>query len=227
MPPHSTLIFTDGASKGNPGPGGWGAVVADGEKVCELGGGEKRTTNNRMELVAAIHALSVLHNPKSPIHIYADSSYLIGGITKWVHGWKQNGWRTKAKEDVLNRDLWEKLDELSSRLNITWRKVAGHADTPGNARADEIASAFGDGSAPKLFSGPRSTYPLNLSRIGAREGSSKSGKAYSYVSLVDGVVKTHKTWDECKKRVDGKSGVRFRKATTLEEEFQIIQDFKK
>ena len=110
-------IFTDGASKGNPGPGGWGAVVIDGDKVFESGGGEKDTTNNRMEIAAAIGGLGKTENG-SDITLYTDSSYLINGITKWILGWKRNGWITKTKQEVLNRDLWEKLDDL-----VKWRKV--------------------------------------------------------------------------------------------------------
>src|SRR3989344_5132969 len=229
MIPNSILIFTDGASKGNPGPGGYGAVILNGNMVSELGGREERTTNNRMELHAATEAFSYLnsaglHATRYTLRVYSDSSYLIGGITKWVSAWKQNGWKTKQKEDVLNRDLWEKLDELATNLKIEGHKVAGRADPPGNARADEIASAFGEGIIPELYSGPRSGYQINLSRIGLQTGS-RSGKVYSYISLVDGVVMTHKTWDACKRRVEGKSGVRYRKALTAQEETEIMREF--
>lgn len=227
MNPESILIFTDGASKGNPGPGGFGAVIAFDDTVQEIGGREERTTNNRMELRAAIEALQTIHDSRFTIQIYSDSAYLINGITKWVHGWKKNGWKTTMKKDVENRDLWESLDRLSMGKRIEWQKVAGHADTPGNARADEIASAFGDDGKPALYSGPRSGYKMNLSAIGAREGSVRSrtgGAAYSYVSLVDGVVMTHKTWKECEARVKGKSA-RYKKVFTESEEKALISEF--
>ncbi|HEY4498447.1 MAG TPA: ribonuclease H [Candidatus Paceibacterota bacterium] len=239
----SILIFTDGASKGNPGPGGWGVVIAFslglsaeslGEKVIELGGRQEHTTNNRMELTAAIKALEgipdLLKSSKpqalSPkLRIYSDSTHLINGITKWVHGWKRNGWITSTKKEVENRDLWESLNGLVTGKHIEWKKVTGHADTPGNARADEIASAFGDGEKPKLYSGLRAQYPLDLSVIGAREGSTRRrGEAYSYVSRVDGVVQTHKTWKECEARVKGKKA-RYKKAMSHSEEKALIAEF--
>lgn len=139
MNPDSVLVFTDGASKGNPGPGGWAAVISYDGKVTEIGGKEAVTTNNRMELMAAIKALSYLSSLdshlSSPVSVYSDSSYVVNGITKWVHGWKRNGWRTSAKQAVENQDLWEQLDEASSHFSVEWKRVAGHADTPGNARA--------------------------------------------------------------------------------------------
>lgn len=223
-------IFTDGASKGNPGPGGWGAVIVSGDTVRELGGREEHTTNNRMELCAAIEALrfarSALHASRSAISVYADSTYLINGITKWVAGWKRNRWKTAAKKDVENRDLWERLDALVSGMTIEWRKVAGHADTPGNARADEIAGGFAQGTPPKLYVGPRGKYPIDLSAVGARE-SVRGKTAYSYVSLVDGRIETHQTWNECKRRVHGKKGARFKKAISPADERLIIERFKK
>ncbi len=235
MIPNSILMFTDGASKGNPGPGGFGMVIVNGDSVFELGGREEHTTNNRMELTAAIEALRFLkeHNPVAKrCTLYADSSYLVTGITKWVHGWQKNGWRTVTKKDVENRDLWEKLAELTAGLSIKWKRVAGHADTPGNARADEIASAFGEGETPKLFSGPRSDYKINVSVIGTGTNSQKSavrkhGSAYSYVSMVDRKILTHKTWKECEARVKGKRGARYKKSFSLDDERHIIEDFSK
>ena len=141
------LIFTDGASKGNPGPGGFGIVISDNKHVIELGGREERTTNNRMELRAAIETFSYLnsaglHATRYTLHVYSDSSYLIGGITRWVSAWKQNGWRTKQKEDVLNRDLWEELLTLSRGKKILWKQIGGHAGIAGNERCDEIPTTF-------------------------------------------------------------------------------------
>ncbi|MFA6856199.1 MAG: ribonuclease HI [Treponema sp.] len=135
-------IYTDGGCSGNPGPGGWGCVILDGEKETLLSGGEKSTTNNRMELMAAISALSAAaRNPdwqKRQIHMYSDSQYVKNGITSWIKSWKKNGWVTSAKKPVLNRELWEELDELYSRLTIEWSWVKGHAGVKYNEICDEL-----------------------------------------------------------------------------------------
>ncbi|WP_018180113.1 ribonuclease HI [Jongsikchunia kroppenstedtii] len=131
-------IYTDGACLGNPGPGGWGAVLMHPAKETEIYGGEKNTTNNRMELTAAIEALKILKRPV-PVRIYTDSSYVRNGVTKWVAGWKANGWRTAAKAPVKNQDLWEQLDELAGQHDIDWQWVKGHAGNEGNERADALA----------------------------------------------------------------------------------------
>jgi ribonuclease HI len=224
-------MFTDGASKGNPGPGGFGAIVVSKTEVFELGGREAHTTNNRMELRAAIEALTfvqkTLHATRYTFCVYSDSSYLVNGITTWVHGWQRNNWMTATKKPVENRDFWEKLAALSEGLDIVWERVTGHADTAGNARADEIASAFAEGKIPKLFSGPTSAYALDLAVIGSTGHRQRSRKIYSYVSCVDGLVQTHHTWDECKKRVDGKRGARFKKVFSEEEETQLVAEFSK
>ena len=133
------LIFTDGACKGNPGPGGWGAVMRFGDKEKELSGSEKLTTNNQMEMMAAIVALETLTRPCSVI-LTTDSVYVRDGITKWIHGWKRNGWRTAAKKAVANAELWQRLDAAAARHRIDWRWVKGHAGHPENERADKLAS---------------------------------------------------------------------------------------
>ena len=135
--------FTDGACSGNPGPGGWGALwqAKDGDTVLkerELKGGEAVTTNNRMELLAAISALEALERP-SKITIVTDSAYVKGGITAWLHSWKRNGWKTMAKKPVKNEDLWRRLDEAARRHDVTWEWVKGHAGHPENERADALA----------------------------------------------------------------------------------------
>jgi ribonuclease HI len=134
-------IHTDGACKGNPGPGGWGALLRSGEHVREIFGGELETTNNRMELTAVIEALVALKRP-CKITLYLDSEYVRKGITEWIHGWKAKGWRTAAKQPVKNADLWQKLDALvaQSGHQIEWRWVKGHAGDPGNERADALAN---------------------------------------------------------------------------------------
>lgn len=132
-------IWTDGACKNNPGPGGWGALLVWGSHKLELYGGSLETTNNQMELTAVISALSALKRP-CPIVIHTDSSYVKNGITTWIHGWKRNGWRTADKKAVKNADLWRQLDELVSKYDIEWRWVKGHNGDPGNERADELAN---------------------------------------------------------------------------------------
>jgi ribonuclease HI len=131
-------IWTDGACSGNPGPGGWGAVLRYGGAEKEISGAEPATTNNRMELTAAIEALNALKRP-SKVRLHTDSKYVMDGVTKWIHGWKKNGWKTAAKKPVKNDDLWRALDAASSRHEVAWKWVKGHADDEMNNRADELA----------------------------------------------------------------------------------------
>ena len=132
-------IFTDGACKGNPGPGGWGALLVAGDNEKELFGGENNTTNNRMELMAVIQALSALKR-HCQITIHTDSKYVLKGFTEWLAGWKANGWRTAAKAPVKNVDLWQALDAAQSQHQITWCWVKGHSGDAGNERADQLAN---------------------------------------------------------------------------------------
>ncbi|MEJ1157776.1 ribonuclease HI [Prosthecomicrobium sp. N25] len=131
-------IYTDGACSGNPGPGGWGAILRFRGAEKELKGGEADTTNNRMEMMAAISALEALKRP-CKADVYTDSAYLRGGITGWIHGWKRNGWRTADKKPVKNADLWQRLDLALKPHDIVWHWVKGHAGHPENERADELA----------------------------------------------------------------------------------------
>jgi ribonuclease HI len=131
-------IWTDGACSGNPGPGGWGAILSYGDKEKELCGGEPLTTNNRMELLAAISALEALSRPCG-VNLHTDSQYLRGGVTGWMKNWKRNGWRTADKKPVKNEDLWRRLDEAVARHDIAWLWVKGHAGDVMNERADELA----------------------------------------------------------------------------------------
>lgn len=132
-------IATDGACKGNPGPGGWGALIRSGTHEKELSGGEPNTTNNRMELMAAIEALNALKRPCA-VTLSTDSRYVMDGLTKWIHGWKRNGWRTADKKPVKNAELWQALVAAAERHEITWLWVKGHAGHPDNERADKLAS---------------------------------------------------------------------------------------
>jgi len=132
-------IYTDGACRGNPGPGGWGALLSYGEHQKELSGAEVLTTNNRMELTAVIRALEALKRP-SEVRIFTDSEYVRRGITEWVKSWKARGWKTADRKPVKNQDLWEQLDELASGHKIEWRWVKGHSGIPGNERVDRLAN---------------------------------------------------------------------------------------
>ena len=142
-------IFTDGACKGNPGRGGWAAIIRSGGREKELSGGEPLTTNNRMELLAAIRGLEALNRP-CRVTLYTDSIYVRDGITKWIHGWRRNGWKTAAKKPVKNAELWQELLDAVARHQVEWRWVKGHSGHPENERADALAcaaaGAFGDPS---------------------------------------------------------------------------------
>ena len=132
-------IYTDGACRGNPGPGGWGALLIAGRHRKTLHGGEPETTNNRMELTAAIEALNALKRP-STVALHTDSKYVMHGITEWMHNWKKRGWKTAARKPVKNQDLWMALDEAIARHDITWKWVKGHDGDPGNEEADRLAN---------------------------------------------------------------------------------------
>jgi ribonuclease HI len=134
----AVVVYTDGACSGNPGPGGWGAILISGEHRKELSGGEATTTNNRMELLAAISALEALKGP-SRVELHTDSKYVQDGIAKWIHGWKKNGWKTADRKPVKNTELWQRLDAARNRHEVDWRWVKGHAGHDENERADELA----------------------------------------------------------------------------------------
>lgn len=147
-----TIIYTDGAARGNPGKAGWGAILIDGKKVFEIGGASKHATNNQMELTGPIEALKHIKKTEKnvSIEIFSDSKYVILGITEWIFNWQKNNWRNAAKKTVLNKELWEELYELSKLFKIKWIYVEGHCGHKWNERADEIATNFADGVAMKL-----------------------------------------------------------------------------
>jgi ribonuclease HI len=221
----STIIFTDGSARGNPGPGGWGAIVLTDDSAFELGGREDNTTNNRMELLAAISSLESTPSTREAT-IYIDSAYVVSGITRWVIGWRKNKWKTSKKEDVLNKDLWERLMDTVAHKVIHWKLIKGHSGTPGNERCDVIATGFADNNPPVLYNGSRSRYgiDISISAIPAPKKLKSKQKAYSYVSLVDGEIQVHKTWEECKSRVHGVNA-KFKKSTSPADEENIIREF--
>lgn len=230
-------IFTDGACSGNPGPGGWGAIVArpDGT-VRELGGGEPRTTNNRMEMLAAVAALESVADAPAPAVVCTDSTYMISGVTKWMPAWKRRGWLSSTGEPVLNRDLWERLDALAQarRGRLAWRYVRGHSGHSGNERCDEIAVSYSRGRPVPLFSGARADYPVLLSvpaespaparkPSSAPRGAAKP-KGGFYLSLLDGRLERHATWPECQARVHGRNA-KFKKVASPDEEAATLRSW--
>ena len=237
----TAVCFTDGSSRGNPGPGGWAAIVAFGERVVELGGREVLTTNNRMELEAIVVAIDTAASMgASKIIIATDSSYAMKGATAWMRGWKANGWKTKTKDDVANVDVWKRMDEVLARAEVSFELVGGHVGTPGNERCDEIATGFADDSAVSLYDGSLELYPVSIVSMGQpvtttvdahverkakSKSGSRSGTAYSYVSMVDGVIETHQTWAQCEARVKGVRA-RFKKALSASDEAEIIAAFR-
>lgn len=238
MNEHPIVAFTDGAAKGNPGPGGWGAIVVTPQgHLTELGGGVAHTTNNQMELAGPIEVLTRLQRNLEKVAIYTDSTYVIRGIREWIWAWRKRGWKTADGKDVLNRELWERLGALVAargKETIEWHYVRGHSGIPGNERADAIANAFALRRPPKLYDGPLIRYPLSIldlpddTNIPKRDASSsrKSKVApYSYLSVVDGKPMRHATWAECERRVKGRSGARFKKATSLADEEAILRSW--
>ena len=152
-------IYTDGASRGNPGPGGWGAIIIAPHKVIELGGREDHTTNNRMELTAAIKALEFAGKlSDEPIELHTDSEYVMKGVTLWAPSWQKRGWKTASKKPVLNQDLWLPLIKAAEGKTIDWRYVEGHSGHALNDRCDEIATSLADDIATALYNGPRDSY---------------------------------------------------------------------
>ena len=141
----SIKVYTDGACKGNPGPGGWGVYIQSNEDEKELYGGNPETTNNQMEMKAALEALKHLKDEDEVIELYTDSNYLRQGITEWIHKWKKNNWKTAAKKPVANRDLWIEISDLNEKMTVQWNWVKGHAGDPGNERADELANIGAEG----------------------------------------------------------------------------------
>jgi ribonuclease HI len=235
------IIYTDGSSLGNPGKGGYGAVIVfqKENRVIELGDFSSMTTNNKMELTAIIESLTLLEkekvSPTTSIVIHTDSAYAINGITKWIHGWKKKNWITSTKTSVLNADLWKRLDRLNILFsNIIFNHVRGHVGVFGNEKCDTIATSFAKGESIKLYEGSLTDYDQRILFVEKSVSSSEkkqktvsqknTGKAHSYVSVIGSVVEIHKTWESCKQRVDGKNA-KFKKVFSDQEEKKLIQEW--
>ena len=213
MNANELVIYTDGGCIGNPGPGGWAAVLVRDGKLEEIGGCVDHTTNNRMEMRAAIEGLGRAR-PGERVRVVTDSRYLLDGISRWIHACKRRGWRKADGNEVLNRDLWEDLDALCRRprIPVVWDRVRGHAGDPLNERCDELANAFARGRTPELKRGdgswilgtPSTTYPV-------------------YASLVDGELCLHPNWPSCEVRVKGAKGARHRKLRNAREHQALLE----
>jgi ribonuclease HI len=240
------IAYTDGACSGNPGPGGWAAVIVDDGNREEISGGEPETTNNRMELTAVIEALRRVP-PDAPVKVVTDSQYVLKGITSWLAGWQKRGWRTATGGPVLNRDLWEALATLVG-ARVTWEWVRGHSGHRENTRVDQLARMHaqagvaarrerGVGHAPSpaaansapaghLAARPGSGRRAGITARGNGAGKAPSGGWPTYLSLVDGRLMRHRDWPSCEQRVHGQSGARFKKCRGPDEERATVAGWK-
>jgi ribonuclease HI len=230
-------MFTDGACSGNPGPGGWGTILLSPTgRVKELGGGAAHTTNNRMEMSAALEGLKCLAAAQKvsskKIEIYTDSTYLIRGMSQWIFGWMRNNWKNAEGEEVTNRDLWEALQDVvkKNQFEIDWHYVRGHIGTPGNERCDEIAVAFAKSIPISLYDGPLEQYGEDLNRI-PEDTKLPQSKAKTvarpentiYLSYVGNKLYKDKDWKSCEARVKGTAGAKFKKVTSPSEEADVLK----
>ena len=231
----SIIVFTDGACTGNPGPGGWAAVVAlPNGQVRELGGGNPATTNNRMEMVGALKALQFLEGQTDPTVVYTDSVYVIRGITEWIWGWKRRGWKNAEGDEVSNRDIWEELfiqASVRKEFGLEWKFVRGHTGVPGNERCDEISVAYAKGKRIALFDGALLHYPYAIydlppdQDLPEMRAALPKKEAFSYLSMMGDAVVRHKSWTGCELRVKGRSGAKFKKALSANDETEILKSW--
>jgi ribonuclease HI len=231
----SLVIFSDGSSLGNPGPGGYGALIISSKlgEVIELGGSKQTTTNNEMELVAIVSALTYVAYNQETVHIFTDSSYVINGATSWMYGWKAKGWRKKDGEEVKNRFHWETLYSLiedRGKDSINWHHVPGHVGIAGNERVDDIAREFAQGTDVDLYRGTKDDYPLStilhvdIDTTAELQKSHRKARAHSYLSVIDGVVQRHRTWADTEARVKGHKA-QYKKAISPEHEVEILKEW--
>ena len=233
--PSSHLIYSDGACSGNPGPGGWAFIHwnPNDDGVFEGSGFENNTTNNRMEMTASLEALRRVPANDSVI-LYTDSVYVIRGITQWVFGWKKRAWKTAEGNEVINRDLWERLLNACFQKKIDWRYIPGHKGFPGNERVDVLAVAQSQRTPLAPYSGPSAHYHFKLfplpEKIPLPEMKNNNGKSEDkskifYLSYVNGVLVRHKTWEQCQACVKGVSQARFKKVTSNEEAQSVVKSW--
>lgn len=235
MSSNKVLIYSDGACSGNPGPGGWGAIVSYKTRVIELGGEHPATTNNRMEMTGVLESLRFCIDVLKPqevneIQVLTDSVYVIRGITQWIFGWKRRGWKNAENDEVSNQDIWVQLDEAVMQIKkkfgvtIKWDFVKGHEGVEGNERCDRIAVAYSKNEYISLYDGDAKDYFFDISVMPPirplpemKSKSSGPSKPAWYLSYVNGVLTKHNTWSECEAVVKGRPA-KFKKVTSPEEE---------
>jgi ribonuclease HI len=231
-------IFSDGACKGNPGPGGWGSIILyPPAEVMELAGRAAATTNNQMEIRGTLEALRKITtlpelSKVTEVHIHSDSVYLLRGATQWIWGWIKRGWLTAEGQPVSNKEMWIELQsvlrEFPKSIKFHWHFVRGHVGIPSNERCDEIAVTAAAGRKPSLYRGSLLQYPIALldlpEDMSIPEMKSPAVKvaAYSYLSYVNGVAQRHADWKSCEARVKGASGAKFKKAQSAADEAEIL-----
>ncbi len=219
------IIYTDGGCLGNPGPGGWGAIVSDGlGNLEELGGFESATTNNRMEMTAVLEALASLSKNNKEVELFSDSKYVLQGISEWRFGWQKRGWTNSQGGEVQNKDIWLPMCRvvdglLAQGVNIKWNYVPGHQGIPGNERVDQIAQSFAKKEEVHLYMGEALAYPIDITppppelrkKSASKKKSTSSKKPMGYCSYVNGDYHLDKTWKACEARVKGRKGAKFKK----------------
>ncbi len=226
------IVFCDGACSGNPGPGGWGSIIANDHSVIELGGRASQTTNNQMELLAMIKALEYISLHPGSIAVFSDSVYALRGIKQWIFGWKKRGWRTAEGKEVLNKDLWISLDQVVQKIkksnSISWHYVRGHTGVPGNERCDQIAVLFRDGINANLFNGPRKLYTVEIDKVPddtsipeSKPKETSSSISY-YMSLIGQDLQWHTNWSDCENRVKGRPNTKFKKIKSHTEAVETL-----
>ncbi len=228
------IIYSDGACSGNPGIGGWAFIHLSKEQiVTEDSGFNPSTTNNRMEMTAALEGLRRVPVGDSVI-VLTDSVYLIRGITQWIFGWQKRGWKNAEGADILNKDLWEQLAKVCRGKKIDWRYIPGHSGFAGNERVDELAVAQSLKRPLKGYSGPLNHYRIGITPLPEKvplpemkkmNGGAKNKTAVFYLSLVNGVLENHSSWDLCQARVKGVSQARFKKVTSELEAMEVIKSW--
>ena len=241
---NSILIYTDGACSGNPGPGGWASIIYLNNFVYEIADRQTNTTNNQMELLAAIKALqfvleNISNNKINEIYLYTDSVYVIKGITQWIHGWKKNDFINQQNEPVANKNLWLELDNLVLKvqkvlqLKINWLYVRGHVGVDGNERCDEVAVAFSKNEYIDLnFQVPANEYLFDILKTPKTEAlpdfkkqNSNTSKNSWYLVYHAGVLSKYLTWKECESKVKGVPGVKFKKVSSHDEEQALLKQW--
>ncbi len=227
------IIYSDGACSGNPGPGGWACILKtpDG-RVLEKSGYSPSTTNNRMEMSGALYALLSLPTKANAI-VLTDSSYLIRGITQWVFGWMRRDWKNAEGAEVLNKDLWQELLKATKGKKIEWRYIPGHKGFAGNERVDQLAVAESMRQPLYPFSGTLSDYPYAILPLPEKfpipemkkNGNSQKKENNFYLSLVNGILERHQTWDQCQRKVKGVSQARFKKVSSEAEAQETLKSW--